>query len=50
MAVTPIRRQYPRIKHRYPEAIVFFRLGDFYETFDEDAKIASQELNITLGA
>jgi DNA mismatch repair protein MutS len=46
--VTPIRRQYLRIKRRYPEAIVFFRLGDFYETFDEDAKIASRELEIVL--
>jgi len=44
----PIRQQYLRIKRRYPQAIVFFRLGDFYETFDEDAKIASKELNIVL--
>jgi len=48
MSVTPIRRQYLRIKQRYPEAIIFFRLGDFYETFDEDAKITSRELEITL--
>ena len=46
--VTPIRQQYLRIKRRYPEAIVFFRLGDFYETFDEDARIASRELEIVL--
>jgi len=45
---TPIRRQYLRIKQRYPEAIVFFRLGDFYETFEEDAKIVSRELEIVL--
>ena len=45
---TPIRRQYLKIKRRYPEAIVFFRLGDFYETFDEDAKIVSRELDIVL--
>jgi DNA mismatch repair protein MutS len=45
---TPIRQQYLRIKRRYPEAIVLFRLGDFYETFDEDAKIASRELEIVL--
>ncbi|HUX48706.1 MAG TPA: DNA mismatch repair protein MutS, partial [Dehalococcoidia bacterium] len=32
----------------YPEAIVFFRLGDFYETFDEDAKVASRELDVVL--
>ncbi len=45
---TPIRQQYLRIKRRYPGAIVLFRLGDFYETFDEDAKIASRELEIVL--
>jgi len=45
---TPIRQQYLRIKKRYPDAIVLFRLGDFYETFDEDARIASRELEITL--
>jgi len=50
MAVTPLRRQYLRVKQRYPEAIVFFRLGDFYETFDEDAKVASRELDIVLTA
>jgi DNA mismatch repair protein MutS len=48
MSITPIRRQYLKIKQRYPQAIVFFRLGDFYETFDEDAKITSRELEITL--
>ena len=46
--MTPIRRQYLKIKHAYPDAIVLFRLGDFYETFDEDARIASRELEITL--
>ena len=45
---TPIRQQYLRIKRRYPGAIVLFRLGDFYETFDEDAKTASRELEIVL--
>ena len=45
---TPIRRQYLRIKRRYPDAIVFFRLGDFYETFEEDAKLVSRELEIVL--
>ena len=50
MTVTPLRRQYLRVKQRYPEAIVFFRLGDFYETFDEDAKVASRELDIVLTA
>ncbi len=48
MAVTPLRKQYLRVKQKYPEAIVFFRLGDFYETFDEDAKIASRELDVVL--
>jgi DNA mismatch repair protein MutS len=47
-ALTPIRQQYLRIKKQYPQAIVLFRLGDFYETFDEDAKIASRELEIVL--
>jgi DNA mismatch repair protein MutS len=46
--VTPVRRQYLRIKKQYPNAIVLFRLGDFYETFDEDARIASRELEIVL--
>ncbi len=45
---TPIRQQYLRIKRRYPQAIVLFRLGDFYETFDEDAKVVSKELDIVL--
>jgi len=48
MTVTPLRKQYLRVKQRYPEAIVFFRLGDFYETFDEDAKVASRELDVVL--
>ena len=46
--MTPIRRQYLRIKQRYQDSIVFFRLGDFYETFDEDARLASRELEIVL--
>ncbi len=46
--MTPLRQQYLRIKQKYPEAIVFFRLGDFYETFDQDAKVASKELEIVL--
>ena len=50
MSVTPLRRQYLQVKERYPEAIVLFRLGDFYETFDEDARIASRELDIVLTA
>src|SRR5574340_791444 len=46
--VTPIRQQYLEIKREHPDAIVFFRLGDFYETFDQDAEIASRELDIVL--
>jgi DNA mismatch repair protein MutS len=47
-ALTPIRRQYLDVKRRYPHAIVFFRLGDFYETFDDDAELCARELGITL--
>jgi DNA mismatch repair protein MutS len=46
--VTPIRRQYLEIKKKYPDAILFFRLGDFYETFDQDAETAARELDIVL--
>ena len=46
--VTPIRQQYLDIKKKYPDTIVFFRLGDFYETFDDDAEITSRELDIVL--
>ncbi|MCW7074304.1 MAG: DNA mismatch repair protein MutS [Candidatus Methanospirare jalkutatii] len=41
-------RQYFRIKEKYKDAILFFRVGDFYETFGEDARIASKELGIAL--
>ena len=46
--MTPIRRQYLKIKHSFPDAIVLFRMGDFYETFDEDARVAARDLEITL--
>jgi DNA mismatch repair protein MutS len=46
--LTPIRKQYLSIKKQYPDAILFFRLGDFYETFDRDAEIAARELDIVL--
>jgi len=46
--LTPIRKQYLKLKQDYPDAILFFRLGDFYETFDEDAEITSRELDIVL--
>ena len=48
VTLTPVRRQYLKIKHAYPDALVLFRLGDFYETFDDDAHLASRELEITL--
>jgi len=45
---TPIRQQYLDIKRDYPNTILFFRLGDFYETFDEDAELTARELDIVL--
>jgi DNA mismatch repair protein MutS len=42
LPTTPVRRQYLDVKARYPDAILFFRLGDFYETFDEDARIVAK--------
>ena len=45
---TPVRAQYLRIKREYPETILLFRLGDFYETFDEDARIVSEVCDIVL--
>jgi DNA mismatch repair protein MutS len=45
---TPVRRQYLQIKRQYPDAIVFFRLGDFYETFDSDAQVVSEVCDIVL--
>ncbi|HEY9077368.1 MAG TPA: DNA mismatch repair protein MutS [Anaerolineaceae bacterium] len=46
--LTPIRQQYLDIKKQYTNTILFFRLGDFYETFDQDAEITSRELDIVL--
>ncbi|MBI4698283.1 MAG: DNA mismatch repair protein MutS, partial [Nitrospirae bacterium] len=46
--ITPLMRQYNDIKRNYPDAIVFFRLGDFYEMFGSDAVTASKILQITL--
>ena len=46
--VSPVRQQYLNIKAKHPDTIVFFRLGDFYETFDEDANLVSRELDIVL--
>ena len=45
---TPMMQQYYQIKDQYPDAILFYRLGDFYEMFEEDALVASKELEITL--
>ena len=45
---TPVRQQYLALKRQYPDAILFFRLGDFYETFDRDAELTARLLNITL--
>src|SRR5213080_670583 len=45
---TPARRQYLQIKSQYPDAILLYQIGDFYETFDEDAYITSRELQIVL--
>lgn len=46
--VTPVRQQYLDAKRQYPNCILLFRLGDFYETFDEDAETVSRELDIVL--
>jgi DNA mismatch repair protein MutS len=45
---TPLMKQHNEIKRRYPDAVLLFRVGDFYETFSEDALIASRVLGITL--
>ena len=46
--MTPMKRQYYDIKEQNQDCILFFRLGDFYEMFDEDAKTAARELDLTL--
>ena len=45
---TPMRRQYLAIKKQFPDTILFFRLGDFYETFDDDARIVSEVCDVVL--
>lgn len=45
---TPLRRQYLDIKRRHPGAILLFRIGDFYEAFDDDARLIARELDIVL--
>ena len=47
-SVVPLRKQFLQIKARFPDTILFFRLGDFYETFDGDAEIAASVLDIVL--
>ena len=46
--LTPMKRQYLQMKERNKDCILFFRLGDFYEMFDEDARLAARELDLTL--
>lgn len=46
--LTPMKRQYNEIKSQYSDCLLFFRLGDFYEMFDEDAIVASKELELAL--
>ena len=46
--LTPMKKQYLEIKSQHPDCLLFFRLGDFYEMFDDDAKTAAAELNLTL--
>ena len=45
---TPLMRQYRQIKEKYPETLLLFRMGDFFETFEHDAIVASKILGITL--
>ena len=46
--LTPMMRQYMEVKEKYKDCILFYRLGDFYEMFFEDALLASRELEIVL--
>ncbi len=46
--ITPMKRQYLELHEQVPDCLLFFRLGDFYEMFDEDARIASRELDLAL--
>ncbi|MGZ3639187.1 MAG: MutS N-terminal domain-containing protein, partial [Ktedonobacterales bacterium] len=45
---SPIRQQYLGVKQQHPDTILFFRMGDFYEMFDEDAELVARELELTL--
>ena len=46
--LTPMKKQYNEIKQQHQDCLLFFRLGDFYEMFNDDAKIASRELDLAL--
>lgn len=46
--LSPLMQQYLSVKEKYKDTIVFFRVGDFYEMFFDDAKLASKELELTL--
>lgn len=46
--MTPMMQQYVETKKQYGDCILFYRLGDFYEMFFEDAKLVSKELELTL--
>ena len=46
--LSPMMQQYFDVKNQYPDFILFYRLGDFYEMFFEDAQLVSQELDLTL--
>ena len=45
---TPLMKQYAHVKAKYPDTVLLFRMGDFFETFEDDAKITSRVLGITL--
>ena len=46
--LTPAMKQFHHFKEKYPDAVLFFRMGDFYETFYDDAKVCSRVLGLTL--
>src|SRR3954463_6796643 len=48
LALVPSRRQYLGLKAQHPDAILLYRLGDFYETFDDDATVVARDARITL--
>ena len=46
--MTPMMKQYWKVKEDHPDCLLFFRLGDFYEMFHDDAKLGAEELGLTL--